>query len=268
VPTTHHNSLADNAIRAIAVITVSGLAGLAARISYQHMLLLAERAGELGIDAHAFPLTVDGLDLIGVLVLLSDRRTRRRSGPLPWAVLTIGTLASLTANIAVAPDNIIARAISGWTAIALLAAAKMLSHLFEPNHTTEPETPAVAAVSAPNAETSQDTEPLREPDADDEDITTVRRRNPNDIARRLPTSDKALAKWRAIWDATKHLDTATPDSAAAHGVSLRTLQFIRSAGEAGHLTEPTPPSSGTASFVPDDNPTDTNHHSTLTGALT
>ena len=261
MPTTHHNSLADNAIRAIAVITVSGLAGLAARISYQHMLLLAERAGELGIDAHAFPLTVDGLDLVGVLVLLADRRTRRRPGPLPWTVLTIGTLASLNANIAVAPNNIVARAISGWTAIALLAAAKMLSHLFEPNHATELTTPAVPAATA-------DTEPLRGPDVDDESITTVRRRNPNDIARRLPTSDKALAKWRAIWDATKHLDTATPDSAAAHGVSLRTLQFIRAAGEAGHLTTPTPPSPSGASFTPADNPTETNHHSTLTGALT
>ena len=261
MPSTHHNSLADNAIRAIAVITVSGLAGLAARISYQHMLLLAERAGELGIDAHAFPLTVDGLDLIGVLVLLADRRTRRRPGPLPWTVLTIGTLASLTANIAVAPNNIVARAISGWTAIALLAAAKMLSHLFEPHHATELTTPAVPVATA-------DSEPLRGPNVDDEGITTIRRRNPNDIARRLPTSDKALAKWRAIWDATKHLDTATPDSAAAHGVSLRTLQFIRSAGEAGHLTEPTPPSPGTASFTPADNPTETNHHGTLTGALT
>jgi hypothetical protein len=268
VPTTHHNSLADNAIRAIAVITVSGLAGLAARISYQHMLLLAERAGELGIDAHAFPLTVDGLDLIGVLVLLADRRIRRRPGPLPWAVLTIGTLASLTANIAVAPNNIVARAISGWTAIALLAAAKMLTHLFEPNHTSEPATPAVSAVSAATADTSQDTEPLREPDADNEDVTTVRRRNPHDIARRLPTSDKALAKWRAIWDATKHLDTATPDSAAAHGVSLRTLQFIRSAGEAGHLTTSTPPSPSAASFTPADNPTEANHHGILTDALT
>jgi hypothetical protein len=39
VPSTHHNSLADNIITGIAVATVSGLAGLAARISYQHMLL-------------------------------------------------------------------------------------------------------------------------------------------------------------------------------------------------------------------------------------
>src|SRR5256885_9927465 len=96
---------------------------------------MAQRAGEIGVDAHAFPICVDGLDLIGVLVLLADRRSRRPSGQLPWIVLTVGTLASIAANVAVAPNDTIARAISGWSAIALLAAAKMLAHLFEPTTT-------------------------------------------------------------------------------------------------------------------------------------
>jgi len=168
--------------------------------------------------------------------------------------LSIGTLASITANIAVAPDNLVARAISGWTAIALLAAAKMLSHLFEPNHTTQPITldPAGAATLIDG---TKDTDPVidNQPAA-----VAARRRRSTDVARRLPTSDAALAKWRTIWDATKHLDTATPNSAATHAVSLRTLQFIRAAGEAGHLTGPTPASTLT----------EPNHHGTLTGALT
>jgi len=104
---------ADKLTRALAVLTVSGLAVLAARISYRHMLLLAERSHVYGLDAHAFPISVDGLELIGVLVLLADRRTGRRSGWLPWTVLGTGTLASITANIAVAPNNLVARAISG-----------------------------------------------------------------------------------------------------------------------------------------------------------
>lgn len=138
MPRTRHHTLADKATRVIAVATVSGLAALAAWISYRHMLLLAERSHERGLDAHAFPLTVDGLDLIGVLVLLADRRSGRRSGWLPWTVVAIGTLASIAANIAVAPDNPIARAISGWSAVALLAAAKMLAHLFEPPDRSQP----------------------------------------------------------------------------------------------------------------------------------
>ncbi|MBN1171086.1 MAG: DUF2637 domain-containing protein [Micromonosporaceae bacterium] len=219
MPRTSRTTLADKATRAIAVLTVSGLAGLAGWISYRHMVLLARRSGHSGIDAHAFPLTVDGLDLIGVLVLLADRRTGRRSGALPWTVLGIGAAASVVANIAVAPGNAVARAISGWSAIALLAAAKMLAHLFEP---AQPS-PATAAFRA--------------------EVPTARMaaRHASTIPRRLPTGEAALARWRQIWHATRHLDAATAETAAAHGVSLRTLQFIRAAGEDGHLDPPSPP---------------------------
>src|SRR6266700_1176933 len=84
VRTSRLHAAADVATRVVAVLTVAGLAGLAGTISYQHMVLLARRNGVSGIDAHAFPICVDGLDLIlGVLVLLADRRTQRPSGQLP-----------------------------------------------------------------------------------------------------------------------------------------------------------------------------------------
>jgi hypothetical protein len=242
VPHASHHTIADRATRAVAVITVSGLAGLAGWISYHHMLLLARRSGQTGIDAHAFPITVDGLDLIGVLVLLADRRTGRRSGWLPWTVLTVGTLASISANIAVAPDNLVARAISGWPAIALLAAAKMLAHLFEPAEPVHTQPPQ------PISRTTATQPPSDHPPANPE-TTGVQPEPPGrhhaDIARRLPTGTAAIARWRTIWHATKHLDAATTEIAATHGISLRTLQFIRAAGEAGHLDPPTPQSSTT-----------------------
>jgi hypothetical protein len=229
------------------------------------MLALAERSGEYGVDAHAFPLTVDGLDLIGVLVLLADRRTGRDSGWLPWTVLTVGTLASITANIAVAPPNLIARAISGWSAVALLAAAKLLAHLLEPLPTVDeaadqerhsadcaPVATSVAVIqdaalmpAAAAAVGVGDARPLPS--------GTAARPGPQpairDAARRLPTSDAARTRWRDIWQATCHLDHATADTAATHGVSLRTLQFIRAAGRAGHLSAP-PSSLGDADTVP------------------
>jgi hypothetical protein len=65
-----------------------------------------------------------------------------------------------------------------------------------------------------------------------------RRRTPGDAARRVPVTPTARARWHAIWHATRHLPAATRDVAHAHGVSLRTLQFIRAAGEAGHLAAP------------------------------
>src|SRR5438105_616969 len=165
VRTSRLHAAADVATHVVAVLTVAGLAGLAATISYQHMVLLAKRHNVFGLDAHAFPICVDGLDLICVLVLLADRRTHRPSGQLPWIVLTVAT-----------PP------------------------------------------------------PRRQ-----------RRRTSGAVARRVPTSPDAYARWCAIWDATRHLPAATRDIADTHGVSLRTLQFIRAAGDAGHLTPPAQP---------------------------
>lgn len=274
MPRTHHHTLADKTIRTIAVATVSGLAALAAWISYHHMLLLARRSGQSGIDAHAFPLTVDGLDLIGVLVLLADRRTSRRSGWLPWTVLTVGTLASITANIAVAPDNPVARAISGWSAIALLAAAKMLAHLFEPTHPTNNRNQTAAEQAPPTTAPT----PSAANGADHRPRDTVdvhsyqRRRVTGNTAPRVPDSDAARAKWSAIWHATKHMDTATPEAAAAHGVCLRTLQFIRAAGRDGRLdppdAQPHPEPTAAGSLPLDDPPAQPNHHGATTSALT
>jgi len=253
VRTSRLHAAADVATRVVAVLTVAGLAGLAGTISYQHMVLLARRHGVLGLDAHAFPICVDGLDLIGVLVLLADRRSRRPSGRLPWIVLTVGTLASIAANVAVAPNNPIARAISGWSAIALLAAAKMLAHLFEPTTMTA-ATPLRRDTAVRSTATPQPTaappgagaappQPHTPPAAPPSGATTTargrqRRRTPGDVARRVPTSPDAYARWCTIWAATHHLPAATRDIAHTHGVSLRTLQFIRAAGEAGHLTPP------------------------------
>jgi hypothetical protein len=264
------HSLADRATRATAMATVAGLAALAGYTSYSHMRALAERVGEHGVDAHAFPLTVDGLDLIGVLVLLADRRTGRASGWLPWAVLTVGTLASIAANVAVAPPNPIARGISGWSAIALLAAAKLLAHLLEPapasaaavgdvfahlGHTYQPsvifDAPSVAAPAQPTGPTTPggaNPDPPPEPAATQPagaDTPAA------DAARRLPSGEAALQRWRHIWTATRHLDHATADTAATHGVSLRTLQFIRAAGQAGHLpTADSPPPTAIAAGPP------------------
>jgi hypothetical protein len=268
--------MADRATRATAMTTVVGLVLLAGYTSYSHMRALAERVGERGADAHAFPLTVDGLDLIGVLVLLADRRTGRNSGWLPWTVLTIGTLASIAANVAVAPANPIARAISGWSAVALLAAAKMLAHLLEPPATSADTvarlddtrhhdgTLGVAAAASAATPVAALHDPTRAPATAridtfalaSADATEPQQPQPalRDAARRLPTSDAARNRWRDIWHATRHLDHATADAAATHGVSLRTLQFIRAAGQAGHLPAPPSPPNGADTLPAADEP--------------
>jgi hypothetical protein len=63
-----------------ATVTVAGLAGIAGAISYSQMRQLAQAHGQVGWQAHAFPLSVDGVEIVASLVLLTDRRAKRRSG--------------------------------------------------------------------------------------------------------------------------------------------------------------------------------------------
>lgn len=79
---------ADKWISRAAAATVAGLTGIAGAISYSHMRQLAATHGDVGWHAHAFPLSVDGVEIVVSLVLLADRRAGRKSGWLPWAALT------------------------------------------------------------------------------------------------------------------------------------------------------------------------------------
>jgi len=120
-------SPADRWISRVATATVVGLAGIAGAISYSHMRELAQVHGQSGWHAHAFPLSVDGIEIVASLVLLADRRAGRQSGWLPWVAFVIGTAGSLAANVATAGPGTISRLIAGWPALALLIAVKLLS---------------------------------------------------------------------------------------------------------------------------------------------
>ena len=74
---------ADKWISRAATATVAGLAGIAGAISYSHMRQLAAAHGDTGWHAHAFPLSVDGVEIVASLVLLADYRAGRTSGWLP-----------------------------------------------------------------------------------------------------------------------------------------------------------------------------------------
>ena len=122
---------ADRWISRAATATATGVAGIAGAISYSHMHQLAAAHGDTGWHAHAFPRSVDGVEIVASLVLLADRRAGRTSGWLPWAALTIGTTASLAANIATADHGTISRVIAGWPAVALLIAVRLLAGILE-----------------------------------------------------------------------------------------------------------------------------------------
>jgi hypothetical protein len=129
---------ADRWISRAAVATVAGLAGIAGAISYSHMRQLALDHGQAGWHTHAFPLSVDGIEIVASLVLLADRRAGRKSGWLPWTALAIGTAGSLAANVATAGPGIISRVIAGWPALALLIAVKLLSGMLDQHGSSRP----------------------------------------------------------------------------------------------------------------------------------
>jgi hypothetical protein len=83
---------------------------------------------QAGWHAHAFPLSVDGIEIVASLVLLADRRAGRKSVWLPWAALAIGTAGSLAANVATAGPGIISPIIAGRPALALLIAWTGTAH--------------------------------------------------------------------------------------------------------------------------------------------
>ena len=113
------------------------------------MRQLAAAHGDAGWHAHAFPLSIDGVEIVASLVLLAGRRAGRKSGWLPWAALTIGTTASLAANIATAHAGTVSRVIAGWPALALLIAVKLLSGIL--GHRSQDDPATKTAAPAANA---------------------------------------------------------------------------------------------------------------------
>ncbi|MFI7214665.1 DUF2637 domain-containing protein [Micromonospora maritima] len=122
---------ADWVLRALAWLTVFALAGVAGAISFSHMTELALRHGQSGWKAYAFPVSVDGLEIVASLHLVVQRRAGRRTGWIPWVALVVGTLASLAANVAVGGDDLMGKALAGWPALSMLAAVKLLFSMID-----------------------------------------------------------------------------------------------------------------------------------------
>jgi uncharacterized protein DUF2637 len=90
---------ADRWIRWTTTGCVALLALIAGTVSYLHMHLLAESHGPPGWVAALTPLSVDGMIMAASTTLLADSRRGRRGGVLPWALLAVGSVASLAANV-------------------------------------------------------------------------------------------------------------------------------------------------------------------------
>jgi hypothetical protein len=116
----------DRVIRWTTTLSVVVLAVIAAIVSYRHMYLLVRRYGETSWTAALLPISVDGMIATSSMSLLMDSRCRRRGGLLPWALLLIGSAASLAANVAVAEPSAVGRLIAAWPSCALIGSYELL----------------------------------------------------------------------------------------------------------------------------------------------
>jgi hypothetical protein len=104
------------------------LAAVAGTVSYLHMHVLVELHGQPGWVAALTPLSVDGMIVAASTTLLAESRSGNRGGVLPWALLAIGSVASLAANVAVAESTATGRVIAAWPSFALIASYELLMH--------------------------------------------------------------------------------------------------------------------------------------------
>jgi len=81
---------------------VAAVAGIAGALSYSHMRQLADEHGQAGWHAHAFPLSVDGMDI----------EAAAGQAGCPGPALSIGTTGNLAANVATAGPRMTSRMIS------------------------------------------------------------------------------------------------------------------------------------------------------------
>ncbi|MCO6008151.1 DUF2637 domain-containing protein [Actinoallomurus purpureus] len=116
----------DQVIRWATTLSVVVLAVIAAIVSYRHMYLLVRRYEETSWTAVLLPISVDGMIVTSSMSLLMDSRCHRRSGLLPWALLLIGSAASLAANVAVAEPSAVGRLIAAWPSCALIGSYELL----------------------------------------------------------------------------------------------------------------------------------------------
>lgn len=262
-------SLTDIVITTAATLTTLGLAGVAGAVSYDHLRELAESRGEHGWKAHAFPLTVDGIEVVATLAILADRRAGRPSGAFPWIALTAGGVVSLGANILIAEDDVIARIIAGWPAVALIAAIKMLSRMLEhptanpvqrdekpepqasgKPHLTEPEIAGRAPdhddnrpddVSRHDPVVSRDDPDVSRLDGDDHGAgEDLEQPWPVDLIRRIPVNADRYRRWQAVWADMKDGETDLRALGQRHNFDVRSVQAIRRAGQVGMLDHPVP----------------------------
>lgn len=110
--------------RASMWVLASGVAAIAAIVSYSHIYDLGRAHGGSGTAARLLPLSVDMLILVGELMLLHEADAKGRRFILGWVLVWSGILATLAANVTYgAQYGVLGALIWGWPAYSFILAA-------------------------------------------------------------------------------------------------------------------------------------------------
>jgi Protein of unknown function (DUF2637) len=152
---------ADGWIRWTTTGSVAILALIAGTVSYLHMHALVALHGQPGWVAALTPLSVDGMIVAASTTLLADSRSGRQGGVLPWALLTVGSVASLAANVAVAEPTVTGRVIAAWPSFALIGSYELLMRQIRATASASVKAQSVAdtAASVPTSSTASPERP-------------------------------------------------------------------------------------------------------------
>jgi hypothetical protein len=105
-------------------LLASGVAAIAAIVSYSHIYDLGRAHGGSGTAARLLPLSVDMLILAGELMLLHEADAKGRRFTLGWVLIWSGILATLGANVTYgAQFGVLGALIWGWPAYSFILAA-------------------------------------------------------------------------------------------------------------------------------------------------
>ena len=105
-------------------LLASGVAAIAAVVSYSHIYDLGRAHGGSGVAARLLPLSVDMLILVGELMLLHEADGKGRRFALGWVLVWSGILATLAANVTYgAQYGVVGALIWGWPAYSFILAA-------------------------------------------------------------------------------------------------------------------------------------------------
>jgi len=161
---------ADRVIQMTTTGCVALLALIAGTVSYLHMHMLVAMDGQPGWVAALTPLSVDGMIVAASTTLLAESRAGSRGGVLPWTLLTIGSIASLAANVAVAEPAVTGRLIAAWPSFALICSYELLMRHVRRTGASMPARRAVDRAASRRSlvtaasQTSAGTRPSRRPD--------------------------------------------------------------------------------------------------------